>query len=61
MTQLKEFDFPLPSLAVQEDIAKKLDAFDELVNVALPAEIAARRRAMEAVRERCFAALEKAG
>ena len=61
MTQLKEFDFPLPSLAIQEDIAKKLDAFDELVNVALPAEIAARRRAMEAVRERCFAALEAAG
>lgn len=58
---IMKYSIPVPPLPVQEDIAKKLDAFDELVNVALPAEIAARRRAMEAVRERCFAALEKAG
>ena len=52
---------PIPPLPVQKEIAKKLDAFDELVNVALPAEIAARRRAMEAVRERFFATLEAIG
>ena len=61
MEQLREFRIPVPPLAVQEEIARKLDTFDELVNVALPAEIAARRRAMEAVREECFAALEAAG
>lgn len=59
--EIQRIQIPVPPLPVQEDIAKKLDAFDELVNVALPAEIAARRRAMEAVRERCFAALEAAG
>ncbi len=58
---LKAIIIPVPPLPVQKEIAKKLDAFDELVNVALPTEIAARRRAMEAVRERCFAALEAAG
>lgn len=60
-TMAKDIRIPVPPLPVQKEIAKKLDAFDELVNVALPAEIAARRRAMETVRERCFAALEKAG
>ena len=58
---IMKYSIPIPPLPVQEEIAKKLDAFDELVNVALPAEIAARRRAMEAVRGRCFAALEAAG
>lgn len=56
--EIAKITIPLPPLSVQREIAKKLDAFDKLANVALPAEIAARRRAMEAVRERCFAALE---
>lgn len=60
MNQLRELDFQLPSLVVQKEIAAELDVFDELVNIALPAEIAARRRVAEAVREECFAALEAA-
>ena len=50
-----KFKFPLPPLAVQEEIVAILDRFETLVNdlsVGLPAELAARRRQYEYYRDR---------
>ncbi len=49
---------PLPPLPVQEEIVRRLDAMQDVVE-ALENELALRRKQYEAVRERCFAALEK--
>ena len=52
------FEIPLPRLPVQEEIVRRLDAMQDVVE-ALENELALRRKQYEAVRERCFAALEK--
>ena len=49
------WEIPLPSLAEQRRVAKKLRHFDALVNdlsIGLPAEIAARRQQYEYYRDK---------
>lgn len=55
----EKIPIPLPPLPVQEEIVRRLDAMQNVVE-ALEKELALRRKQYEAVRERCFAALEKA-
>ena len=52
-----KFSIPLPPLAVQEEIVRRLDAMQEIVE-ALESELALRRKQYEAVREALFAGLE---
>lgn len=50
--QILKFNIPIPPLPEQERIVSILDKFEALVNVELPAEIAARRRQYEYYREK---------
>lgn len=50
--KLKQFKIPIPPLPEQERIVSILDKFEALVNVELPAEIAARRKQYEYYREK---------
>ena len=54
------FSIPLPPLPVQEEIVRRLDAMQEVVE-ALEAELALRRKQYETVRETLFAGLEAYG
>ena len=55
--RLARISIPLPPLAVQEEIVRRLDAMQEVVE-ALETELALRRKQYEAVREAFFASLE---
>lgn len=52
MENIRKFQIPIPPLSEQGRIVSILDKFEALVNVELPAEIAARRKQYEYYRER---------
>lgn len=54
---VKSLSIPLPPLPVQEEIVRRLDAMQEVVE-ALEAELALRRKQYEVVRKSLFANLE---
>ena len=57
---VKSLSIPLPPLPVQEEIVRRLDAMQDVVE-ALENELTLRRKQYEAVRERFFATLEAIG